>query len=246
VRRLALAGGVLLAALGCADIPGITPTPPALPVPPSPAPESYRPAEGSLWMGDASRRFLAFENRAKRIGDLVTVEIAEQAAADSTATTDLNRKSTFDATLNSGVALQTLVTRPILNLLGFLGFTDQKTDKEPTGDLDIVHAETESVYDGEGTVERGANFTTTVACLVTGISESGLLRIEGERQLRINNETQVISLSGWVRPEDIQIDNTVSSSLVASADIQYSGIGVVSDKQRVAWFARLFELFLPF
>ncbi len=197
-------------------------------------------------MGDASRRFLAFENRAKRIGDLVTVNIAERAAADSTASTELDRKSEFDATLNSDIALQTLVTRPIRNLLGFLGFTDQMTDKDPSTEVSIVDATTTTKYDGEGTVEREATFTTTVACLVTAVSESGLLRVEGERQLRINNETQMISISGWVRPEDIEIDNTIGSALVASADIQYSGVGVVADNQRVPWFTRLFAAFLPF
>ena len=67
---------LLLAA--CADIPGITPTPPTLPTPPPAPEEEFHSAEGSLWKGDASRRFLAFENRAKRIGDLVTVQIEDR------------------------------------------------------------------------------------------------------------------------------------------------------------------------
>jgi flagellar L-ring protein precursor FlgH len=127
-----------------------------------------------------------------------------------------------------------------------LGFTDLRSDKKPSSELSIAEAETTSDFEGEGTVKREATFTTTIACIVTGTTEAGLLRIEGERQLRINGETQIIRLSGFVRPEDIQIDNTISSTLVASADIHYGGVGSVSEKQRVPWLTRVFDVVLPF
>jgi flagellar L-ring protein precursor FlgH len=227
-------------------IPGINPQAPPLPTPPAPSAEAYEPAEGSLWRGDASRRFLAFENRAKRVGDLVTVEIAEAAQAEKEASTELERTSGYEATLNSEIALQTLITRPILNILGLLGFTDQRSDKTPTSELSIVESETKSDFDGQGTVKREATFTTTIACIVTETTETGLLRIEGERQLQINGETQIISLSGFVRPEDIRIDNTIPSTFVASADIVYGGVGSVSGKQAVPWLMRVFDVVLPF
>ncbi len=236
----------VLAMPGCADVPGITPVPPPLPQPPPAVAEVYQPSEGSLWRGDASRRFLAFENRAKRVGDLLTVRIVEEATAESEATTELDRTSSFEATLNSDISLQNLVARPILNLLNFLGFTDQRADSEPTGELSIVDAETVTTFEGEGTSGREATFTTTIACLVTEISGTGLLRIEGQRQLRINNETQVIHISGLVRPEDVDLDNTVESTQIASADIQYTGVGMIAEQQRAPWLMRVFQLVLPF
>ncbi len=238
----------LLLLVGCAELqlPSIYGEPPLLPQPPAPTADVYVPAEGSLWRGDASRRFLAFENRAKRVGDLITVEIEEQAMAENEATTELDRNSRYRATLNSDVSLQTLVSRPILNILGFLGFTDQKTDKEPTDELSIVDARTRSEFEGEGSMKREARFTTTVACLVTDITPSGLMRIEGERHLRINNETEVIRISGFVRPEDIEIDNTIASVLIASADIHYGGVGLNAEQQEAPWLARLFWKLLPF
>ncbi|MCH6560946.1 MAG: flagellar basal body L-ring protein FlgH [Myxococcales bacterium] len=238
----------LLLLVGCAELhpPSIYGEPPLLPQPPAPTADVYVPAEGSLWRGDASRRFLAFENRAKRVGDLITVEIQEQAMAENEATTELTRDSKYEATLNSDVALQTLVTRPIRNILGFLGFTDQKTDKDPTEELSIVEARTKSEFDGEGIMKREARFTTTVACLVTEITPSGLMRIEGERHLRINNETEVIRITGFIRPEDIAIDNTIASVLIASADIHYGGVGLNAEQQEAPWLARLFWKLLPF
>ena len=239
---------LLLCLAACAELamPGFTPKPPPLPEPPAPVLIAYTPAEGSLWQGDTSRRFLAFENRAKAVGDLITVEIAEKAMAENEATTELDRKTSYEATLNSDVALQTLITRPIRNILGFLGFTDQQTDKDPTGELSIVEAETSSKFDGEGSMKREATFTTTVACLVTEVTASGLLRIEGERHLRINNETEIIKVSGFVRPEDIKIDNTVPSVLIASADIHYGGLGLNAEQQKPGWLARVFNALLPF
>jgi flagellar L-ring protein precursor FlgH len=73
-----------------------------------------------------------------------------------------------------------------------------------------------------------------------------LLRIEGERHLRINNETEIIKVSGFVRPEDIRIDNTVPSVLIASADIYYGGLGLTAEQQKPGWMARVFNALLPF
>ena len=214
---------------------------------PSPPAESVQAAtQGSLWRGDASRRFLAFENRAKQLGDLVTVVIREKAEAENSSTTDLERTSEFQADLNSDIQLQTLITRPVRNILKLLGFTSERGDRDPGGNISIVDAETESTFEGEGTIERESEFNTTIACVVTEVTAAGLLRIEGERHLTINFETQIIELSGYVRPEDIQIDNTVPSSLVASADIHFGGRGVLSAKQRVPWFTRLVDFVLPF
>lgn len=246
---------IALLVLGCMQPhPAATPPYPklphsesqALPAPRPPAPAQHTPAEGSLWRGDESRRFLAFENRATGVGDLVTVLIQEQAVAENEASTELQRDSTYGATLNSDISLQTLVARPIINLLNLLGFTDQRADNQPTTELEIVEAETSSEYEGEGIIKREASFETKVACMVTGVTESGLLHIEGERHLTINRETQIIRLSGYVRPEDVQIDNTVSSTLIASADIHYGGQGVIAEHQRPPWLMRVFQLILPF
>ncbi len=217
-----------------------------LPAPLPPTPVEYQPAEGSLWRGAESRRFLAFENRATAVGDLLTVLIEEQAVAQNEATTQLERDSSYEATLNSGISLQTIVSRPILNFLNLLGFTQQRSDDNPTTELEIINAETRSEYEGEGTVKRKASFETKVACMVTEVTSSGLLRIEGERHLTINEETQIIRLSGYVRPEDVRIDNTVPSTLIASADIHYGGKGVVSEHQRAPWLMRVFQILLPF
>ena len=242
------APALLMVLVACSkfQVPGLETAPPPIPSPPMPTLEIHEPAEGSLWRGDASRRFLAFENRAKTVGDLLTVQIDESAIAENESTTELERKSNYDVNIDSDVSLQTLATRSILNILAFLGFTTQKTDKEPSANVEIIDADNKSDFEGEGTVKREASFITTVACLVTEITPSGLMRIEGERHLRINRETQVIKISGYVRPEDVRIDNTVPSTLIANADIHYGGVGLIADQQRAPWAARVLNLILPF
>jgi flagellar L-ring protein precursor FlgH len=247
--RLFLSSTIWLGLLltGCAELRDLRgdPLPPMAEPTIQPA-AAYTATAGSLWRGEQSRHFLAFENRARRPGDLVTVVIKETANAETTANTEVKRNSSYASDLDSDVALQTLVTRPIRNLLGFFGFTSQHNDSDPSESVNIVDASTDTQFKGEGTSDRESTFTTTIACLVTDVAASGLLRIEGERHITINRETQVIRFSGYVRPEDVQIDNTIPSSLVASADIYYGGRGAVSDKQRVPWLARLFDLVLPF
>lgn len=235
---------------GCAEIPGITQSPPPLAPPPISPHERYTQADGSLWSGDASRRFLAYESRAKRVGDLVTVVIDESANAKNEARSRIDRDSTIGATLESDLALQTLITKPVRTLLGLLGLAEQKNTSNPpaggAGAINIVTAGNQTEFEGRGRLRRTASFTTTIGCLVTDVNDAGLMRIEGERQLRLNNETELISLSGWVRPEDIRLDNSVPSALIANANIQYHGVGLVSEVQRTSWLTRLFNLWLPF
>jgi flagellar L-ring protein precursor FlgH len=77
------------------------------------------------------------------------------------------------------------------------------------------------------------------------VSDSGLLRIEGERQIRLGHDTQVIRVAGWVRPEDVAIENTVSSSLIADARIEYVGAGAIHEAERVPWGMRVMNALLP-
>ena len=238
---------LLLVAMGCADNPFRGPTPPALSPPPPPREESsFQRSEGSLWDGEASRRFLAFSTVATGVGDHITVLIEERAEAENKTQTKLDRTSSVAASIDSDVSLQTIVTRPILNLLNFLGFTDQRSDKNPSAEVSIVDAEGKTKFDGKGSSVRDAAFTTTLTCIVTEITEAGTMRIEGTRNLVINNETEMITLIGYVRPEDIRIDNSVPSTLLARTEIRYGGDGPLSGNQQEGWLTRLFNWILPF
>lgn len=246
MRPATRAAAALALATGC-TIPGL-PDDVAAPLPPPKPPVELQvvSAPGSLWRGDTSRRFLSFEARAKQVGDLVTVLIAETAAAENQSSTALDRKTSISARLLSDMPLRSLITRPVIGLLNLLGFSNNPIDRDSTEELNVIDASTTSSHDGEGTVKREATFKTTIACLVTGVTDSGLLRIEGERQIKLGHDTQVIRVAGWVRPEDVAIENTVPSSLIADARIEYVGAGAIHEAERLPWGTRLMHALLPF
>jgi flagellar L-ring protein precursor FlgH len=75
---------------------------------------------------------------------------------------------------------------------------------------------------------------------------NGNLTIEGKREIYVNNEKKELLLQGIVRQRDIAFDNTISSTQIADAKVIYTGIGVVAEKQRPGWAARLFDFLYPF
>ncbi|MGB2689211.1 MAG: flagellar basal body L-ring protein FlgH, partial [Desulfobacterales bacterium] len=85
-----------------------------------------------------------------------------------------------------------------------------------------------------------------ITAVVRKVLFNGNLYISGQREIRVNHETQYITLSGVVRPNDITSSNEVSSTYVADARIAYSGNGPVSDKQRVGWLGRVLNYVWPF
>ena len=82
--------------------------------------------------------------------------------------------------------------------------------------------------------------------MVREVFPNGNLYIEGKKEIIINNERQYIILSGVIRPEDIQTDNSITSDLIADARIEYSGRGVLADKQRPGWAGRILDYVWPF
>jgi flagellar L-ring protein precursor FlgH len=70
--------------------------------------------------------------------------------------------------------------------------------------------------------------------------------IEGNREVRVNNENQIITLTGMVRPRDISSDNMILSTYIADARISYSGSGIVNDRQKPGWLSRILDVIWPF
>jgi flagellar L-ring protein precursor FlgH len=167
--------------------------------------------------------------RAHNVGDLVTINIVETSQASKQAATKTARTSSIDA--------------GITNLLGY-----EKELHMPKAfdNTSMFKASMANNFDGSGATSRDESMTASITAMVTRVLPNGNLFIEGTRRIRVNNETQHIILSGVVRPSDISPDNTVLSSYIADAKIDYTGNGPVSDKQRPGWLARILDLVWPF
>ncbi|MBF0449183.1 MAG: flagellar basal body L-ring protein FlgH [Candidatus Magnetomorum sp.] len=186
-----------------------------------------KPYEGSLWTDSGMNLF--GDNRAVKIGDLVTVRISENPKAKLHAKTDTNRETTM-----SGNA----------NFLGYMEALQQKNKN--LNPANLINTSFKPAFVGEGTNNRDGNMTAYVTSRVIRVLPNGNLYISGRREIKVDQETQYITLSGIVRPEDIDLNNEVQSTYISDAKIEYSGRGVIAERQRPGWMMRLLDTAWPF
>ena len=101
-------------------------------------------------------------------------------------------------------------------------------------------------FTGTGETKRDSTVTATISARVIDKTLDGNLVIQGYREVRVNNETQHIIISGLIRPTDISKDNSIESSHIADARIEYTGSGVISSKQQPGWLANALDVIWPF
>ncbi|MCI0754748.1 flagellar basal body L-ring protein FlgH [Teichococcus vastitatis] len=182
---------------------------------------------GSLWR-PGSRTFFR-DQRARGIGDLLTVEIEIDDSAQFDNRTELDRKSSQDFKVPFLFGLQ-----------GVLG-------KAFGGGLDpALELGGDSTSQGAGRIRRNEKIRLQVAATVVRVLPSGNLEIAGSQEIRVNNELRELQLRGLVRPEDIRPNNRIASEKIAEARIAYGGRGVSSDLQRPRWGQQIFDRVLPY
>lgn len=184
---------------------------------------------GSLWPGEQHSLFA--DHKARTIGDIVTITISETASATKEASTKTDRNSSM--------------TAGIPHLFGI--------EKSPwiaeNTNLDIskmVEANFANTFSGSGTTVRKENLVASLTTQVVDVYPNGNLKIRGGKEVRVNNEVQVIYMTGIVRPVDIMANNTIASKHVLNAKISYTGKGAISDKQKPGWLLRSLDNIWPF
>jgi flagellar L-ring protein precursor FlgH len=246
LRVLALLLPLVVSVTGCVEvavrearIPSDY-SPLLLPPPPEPSP-------GAIWRGDrTSGSFLFYDRKARGVGDLVTVRVLENFSAVGSASTSLDKRSEIAAGLSSDIGLGQLVSQSAIWLLGKLGVTDAGVDAGPTDTVNVLEADNESRFEGDGETTREGRLTAIVTCRVLAQHPGGILHVRGQRTIVVNHELQLLTVEGLVRRDDIGIDNTVASTALAEARLTLDGVGVIDDKQRPPLFARLMDWLYPF
>jgi flagellar L-ring protein precursor FlgH len=216
---------------GCATIAGKASAPPPVGDIQGSQSEVYplpEPSEGSLWADGSSTRLFG-DLRAREVGDLVTVEISETPSAKL----DANTKTSRDSSIEAGLT----------DLLGYMKALEEKNKRIDRTSL--FKANFKPSFDGKGSSDRSANVVASITARVVQVLPNGNLRISGKREVRVNNETQYITISGIIRPEDIQQNNVIQSTYIADARVEYSGKGVLADKQRPGWLMRILDHVWP-
>lgn len=185
---------------------------------------SSDPVEASLWAKSKGSPYLLRNQKAQKVGDLLTIVIMEEASATTSANTDTKRES--DLELDGALSLGNSAA----SQKGVISGTSEYS----------------SEFKGSGTTDRSGSLTATVQAVVEEVLPNGNLFVRGRKVITINNEDQEVEITGFVRPDDIKINNLVNSKSLADAKIRYLGNGVVADKQRVGWGTRLLDFVWPF
>lgn len=201
---------------------------------PVPQPMAYRePAPsysnpGSIFH-DNDAQYLYADSRARRVGDLVLVNVVESASATNEAQTKADRDSSSE-----------------YGVTAMFGHSKLPVVGGAVGSDPLFGTSTNKKFDGKASTTRANKVTATVAARVLNVMPDGLLQIEGARETKVNNETQYLVVSGLIRSRDVAADNSIMSTQMADAQIAYYGKGVVSDKQKPGWFTRLMDNVWPF
>jgi len=179
-------------------------------------------ANGSIY-NVASTRPLFEDRRARFIGDTITINIAEKTAAAKKSETKADRS--HDASL----------TVPTIAGLPF------KTTQGAG-----LSATSKTAFDGAGENTSSNNFTSALTVTVIDVYPNGNLLVSGEKQIGLKEGEEFIRFSGVVNPNTITASNTVQSTQIADARIEYKANGFLDSAQVMGWLGRFFLSFLPF
>lgn len=186
-------------------------------------------AVASLWAGQQGEIF--GDNRANKIGDILTVVIEIDDKAEISNTTRQSR----NGSQSMGVP----------NLLGLPQSIAPELPTEATMD-DIVGLSGSSNHTGNGSVRRNEKLTLRIAGTVTNVMPNGVMYVRGTQEIRVNNELRQLTLQGFVRPSDINRRNEITYDKIASARISYGGRGQITDVQQPRYGQQALDRILPF
>ena len=179
-------------------------------------------SNGSIFQAGTARTLFE-DRRARYVGDTMTITIAETTSASTKSDTKVNRSTSISA--NAGP----IVGLPIKSLQGMQ-----------------LTAGSSNNLDGKGEAAANNVFTGTITVTVIEVLPNGNLLVSGEKQVAIGFGQEYIRLSGIVNPFFINTANTIGSSQVADARIEYKESGAISEAQVMGWLSRFFLSFLPF
>lgn len=163
---------------------------------------------------EASFRPLTSDNKAFRVGDILTVQVIENSSATTSSDTDTRRKNSLGIDIG-----------------------------KDTGYLKQLNMGVNGDFDGGGRTQRANRLLATISVTVNQITKNGDLQVSGEQVLAVNDEAQKVKLEGRVRLVDISDSNVVLSTRLADARITYVGEGELTERQKRGWWRKILDWF---
>ena len=185
--------------------------------------------DSSLWT--SQRTSLLGDHRAQRSGDILTVVVEIDDQAQFSDTTGRSRSGSEN-----------------MGMPSLFGIPQRLNAALPPGasSASLVSTSSSSTFNGNGSVARNEKVTLRLAVTVVEELPNGVLRIEGQQEVRVNNELRQLLISGYVRPDDISRQNEITYDKIAQAQISYGGRGLLTDAQQPRYGQQLVDQLIPF
>ena len=180
---------------------------------------------GSLFT-EATATNLFSDDKAYQVGDVITVKVIENISGSGSA----NSQSSRDTSVDLDFPSPTLMGKPLVN-------------KSPIAGM---KAGSKNNFKGTGKTDRKARLIATISARVVKVYPNGNLFIVGKKVIKINEDEQILRISGIVEPTYIDQDNSILSSKISDMYIEYNGKGFIADNQRPGWLAQFLIKIWPF
>jgi flagellar L-ring protein precursor FlgH len=191
----------------------------------------------SLWKKRVTINYNLFDdNRAKRIGDIVTVSVSESTNIDNSeqATTDNSQSASGSADYNK-------FFRGMIN--GLTKGENADFDDKPAN---TFQTDFTSNFSGKGGYDSSRSVNLTITAMIVEVLDNGNLVLEGKRNITVNKEKYVLKLTGIARPIDITTVNTIASSKMSNVTFGLEGKGWLTRAGTKGWYSRIKDMIWPF
>lgn len=180
---------------------------------------------GSIYQAGYDMRL--FEDiRARRVGDILMVNLVEQTDATKESDTAITKGT------STSVSTPTILGKSDPSILGYNLNATLGSDHD---------------FSGESESNQNNSLQGSISVHVVEVLPNGNLKIRGEKRISLNQGNEYVRVSGLVRPADINPDNSIDSTKIADATIMYTGDGALADANKIGWLARFFvSAFFPF
>jgi flagellar L-ring protein precursor FlgH len=216
--RVTTAVGIAAALSACTIGPEPKPGDPAYAPVSAPAMMPPPPNQGGIYQAGGGLSLFE-DKRARRIGDVITVTLAESTTSSKKADSAIAKSDKI--AIDAGV---------VLGAQPKIGGVNMATSVNPTRD-----------FSGAASADQSNTLKGSITVMVSDVLPNGLLEVRGEKWMTLNRGEEFIRLRGYVRPEDVLPDNTISSTKVADVRIAYSGSGELAQSNRQGWASRFFS-----
>ena len=184
----------------------------------------------SLWNNDSVSRIMKKQDF--KVGETVTVLIEESLNAVQSGST-----RSVSGT-NVGLNVNNRMSQSFSPLAAGRTGTSYSADDELRQNLAISG---QGSYTGTGQTTRESSIRTTITATIIDVQPNGNIFIMGQRQIKVNNESEVLEVSGVVSVDKISDNNTILSTQLANAKITIKGAGVVSSPQSPGVITKMFD-----